>query len=263
MGRGPAMEAVVIREIDLNADLGEGMGDDVAMLSIVTSASVASGGHAGDHETMREVSSAATARGVVIGAHPSFEDRDGFGRRARSAATGDIERLITEQVRALATAAAEAGAEVRYVKLHGALANLAAADAEVASVVTDVVGGLDEYLPILAISGTRLEATARAAGLTVHSEVFADRGYQRDGQLVDRSDPGAIIHDPLGATERMLAFLETGSMPTVDGGSVVLDADSICVHGDSPSAVAMATSIRTALDAAGVAVRSFVDPSSG
>jgi UPF0271 protein len=149
------------------------------------------------------------------------------------------------------------GVEVRYVKAHGALANLAARDAGVARVLVDTIRQLDERLAILAISGTEIEHAARTAGAQVFSEVFADRGYQANGQLVPRSEPGALIHDPAEAADRLLGFLETGLMPVVDGAPIPLAADSICVHGDSPGAVDMTTQLRSRLLAAGVQLASF------
>ena len=249
----------MMRSIDLNADLGEGygpwsMGDDTAMLGIVTSANIACGGHAGDPDTMFNTLAVARTNDVVVGAHPGYADRAGFGRRIIPMSPDELARMIAAQIGALTSIARLAGVEVRYVKAHGALANLAARDADVARVLVDTIRQLDERL---AISGTEIEHAARKAGAQVFSEVFADRGYQANGQLVPRSAPGALIHDPAEAADRLLGFLETGLMPVVDGASIPLAADSICVHGDSPGAVDLTTQLCSRLLAAGVELASF------
>lgn len=249
-------------QIDLNSDLGEGfgpwtMGDDDAMLSIVTSANVACGGHAGDAETMFRTLTIAAAKGVCVGAHPGYVDRAGFGRRVIPMANDEIGRMVAAQIGALVALAAMVPTTVRYVKPHGALGNLAARDGEVARAIVDAVGSLDGDLAILAISGTQLETVAKAQGVPAFSEIFADRGYTPQGQLVPRSERGAMIHDPSEATDRLLAFLETGLMPTVSGPGIALAAESICVHGDSPGAVDMAVQVRAGLVAAGVNVSAF------
>lgn len=245
-----------MKTIDLNADLGEGfgpwaMGDDARMLSIVTSANIACGGHAGDPETMFTTLSAAARQGVVIGAHPGYADPSGFGRRVIPMAPSDIGRMVAAQIGALRGVAALAGAELRYVKPHGALANLAADDAAVAGAILQAVMAQPGGLAILAISGTELETAARAAGHPVFSEIFADRAYLPNGRLVPRNRPGALLHDPAQAADRLLRFLDTGLMPVIDGPAIPLKAQSVCVHGDSPGAVAMAAAIRAALEDAG------------
>lgn len=252
------------RSIDLNADLGEAfgpwaMGDDAAMLSLVSSANVACGGHAGDPETMFRTLSTAAERGVVVGAHPGYADREGFGRRIIPMSHAEIGRMIAAQIGALQAVAALVPVEVRYVKTHGALANLAAGDADVATAIVDAVRRVSGDLAILAISGTEVERVARQAGVPVFSEIFADRGYQPNGQLVPRGQPGAMIHDPREATDRLLGFLATGRMPVVDGDPIELDAHSICVHGDSDGAVAMARMISNELTAVGMQPAAFVD----
>lgn len=258
---------MALTKIDLNSDLGEGfgpwsMGDDEAMLSIVSSANIACGGHAGDAETMFRTLTTAAANGVVVGAHPGYLDRAGFGRRIIPMANDEIGRMVAAQIGALQALAAMVPTTVRYVKPHGALGNLAARDGEVARAVVDAVGSLDGDLAILAISGTQLETVAKAEGVPAYSEIFADRGYTPQGQLVPRSEPGAMIHDANEATDRLLEFLETGLMPTVGehGIHIALDAESICVHGDSPGAVDMAAQIRKRLVAAGVDVGAFAPP---
>lgn len=249
--------------IDLNADLGEGfgpweMGDDAAMLGIVTSANVACGGHAGDPETMFRTLTLARERGVTVGAHPGYADREGFGRRVIPMPPDAIGRMVAAQVGALQGVAALAGVPVRYVKPHGALANLAADDRAVAGAIVAAVAALPGNLAILAISGTVLEEVARAAGIAVFSEVFADRAYLPDGRLVPRSQPGAVLHGAEAVAARLLQFLDTGLMPVEGGDAVPLAVQSVCLHGDTPGAVGMAREIRARLAAAGVTVAPFL-----
>ena len=249
--------------IDLNSDLGEGfgpwrMGDDTAMLDIVTSANVAAGGHASDPETMFATLQTAASRGVVVGAHPGYADREGFGRRVIPMSPAEIGRMVVAQTGALLALAQLAGTEVRYVKPHGALGNLAAADAQVADAIAAAVGALSPRLAILAISGTALEQAARGRGIAVFSEIFADRAYLPNGQLVPRSREGAVLHDPAAIAARLLAFLDSGLMPVIDGAPVRLAAQSICVHSDTPGAVAIARDLRERLTAAGVHIAPFM-----
>ena len=251
------------RSIDLNSDLGESfgpwqMGDDANMLSIVTSANIACGGHASDPETMFQTLTMAKQNNVVVGAHPGYNDREGFGRRVIPMAPDEIGRMVAAQIGALSAMASLAGTSVRYVKPHGALGNLAARDMDVAQAITDSTAQVDPSLAILAISGNKLEDAGRNAGLTVYSEIFADRGYLSSGQLVPRGQDGAMIHDAGEAAERLLTFLETGLMPVIDGDPISLDAHSICVHGDSPTAVAMAREVRQQLVESGVKVEPFL-----
>jgi 5-oxoprolinase (ATP-hydrolysing) subunit A len=254
---------MTMRAIDLNSDLGEGygpwsIGDEAAMLDLVTSANLACGGHAGDPEVMFTALRRAAERGVSIGAHPGYADREGFGRRVIPMTPAEIARMVAAQVGALQGVAALAGAVVRYVKPHGALANLAADDAAVAAAIAGAVAQLPGRLAVLAISGTALEAAARAAGLVVYSEVFADRAYLANGRLMPRARPGAVLHDPEEVVARMLAFLDSGLMPVAEGGAIPLAAQSICVHGDNPQAVAVARLLRDRTLAAGIALRPFV-----
>jgi UPF0271 protein len=249
--------------IDLNSDLGESfgpwaMGDDTAMLALVTSANVACGGHASDPETMFATLSGAKARGVTIGAHPGYADREGFGRRVIPMTEAELEHMIAAQIGALMGVAALVGAHVRYVKPHGALGNLAADNKGVAASIARATRAISHDLALLAISGSELESAGRGAGLAVYSEVFADRAYLSTGRLVPRSRPGAMIEDSDAASDRLLAFLETGLMPTLEGASIRLEAHSICVHGDSRGAVAMARKIRERLTASGVSLQPFI-----
>ena len=249
--------------IDLNSDLGEGFGpwstgEDVEMLSIVTSANIACGGHSGDPDTMFETLTLACDKGVAVGAHRGFNDPLGFGRRVIPMSPAEIGRICAAQIRALMGVAAQVGVPVRYVKPHGALGNLAARDRAVADEVVAVVQKIDRSMAILTISGTQSEQAARAANAPVFSEIFADRGYLSSGQLVPRDQRGAMIHDAGEAAARLLTFLETGRMAVVDGDPIALTAQSICVHGDSAGAVDMAREVRARLTAEGVQIASFL-----
>jgi 5-oxoprolinase (ATP-hydrolysing) subunit A len=249
--------------IDLNSDLGEGygpwiMGHDAEILDCVTSANIACGGHASDPETMFKTLRLAADREVIVGAHPGYADREGFGRRVIPMQPAEIGRMVVAQTGALVAIARLAGTQVRYVKPHGALGNLAAADATVATAIVSAVQAMDPTLAILAISGTALEDAARAGGVTVFSEIFADRAYLPNGQLVPRSVAGAVLHDANEATERLIGYLKSGRMPVMGADPIALRADSICVHGDSPDATEMARQIRARLEAEGVTVSAFL-----
>ncbi len=246
--------------IDLNSDLGEGfgpwaMGDDEAILQVVTSANIACGGHAGDPETMFRTLSLAAERGVMVGAHPGYADPMGFGRRIIPMSPPEIARMVAAQIGALAGVSALAGVAVRYVKPHGALGNLAADDRAVAEAILTAV---PEGMAVLAISGTELELAARAAGITVYSEIFADRAYLPNGRLVPRSRAGAVLHDADEAANRLIGFLDSGMMPVIGGDPIPLAAQSICVHGDSAGALTMSQVIRARLQAAGITVAPFL-----
>lgn len=244
--------------IDLNSDLGEGfgpwtMGDDAAMLGLVTSANIACGGHASDPETMFRTLS--LARGVVVGAHPGYADPMGFGRRVIPMTAGEITRMVAAQVGALQGVAALAGVAVRYVKPHGALGNLAADDRTVALAI---LAAVPPGMAVLAISGTELELAARQAAMPVFSEIFADRAYLPNGRLVPRSQPKAVLHDADQAADRLISYLKTGLMPVLGGDPIPLAAQSVCVHGDTPGALEMAPVIRRALQAAEVTLAAFL-----
>lgn len=249
--------------IDLNSDLGESfgpwkMGDDDTMMSIVTSANIACGGHAGDPGTMFESLTTAKQNGISAGAHPGFEDKAGFGRRRIPLTPKELKQLIASQIGAFAGIASLVDIPVRYVKPHGALGNWAAADATVAcSIACAIKSAFPDYA-VLAISGTQLELEAKKIGLETYSEIFADRGYGDDGDLVPRSEPGAMIDDPDVACQRLIRYLATGKMPTVSGGTVALEGHSICIHGDSPHAVLMARAVRSSLLENGFELSAFV-----
>jgi UPF0271 protein len=251
------------RIIDLNSDLGEGfgpwsMGDDATMLSLVNSANIACGGHASDPETMFSTLTLAAKHGVTVGAHPGYADREGFGRRIIPMSPDEIGRMVASQIGALMGVAALVPITVVYVKPHGALGNLAAADRSVADAIVAAVHKISPALPLLAISGTELEKAARAAKVTVYSEIFADRAYLSNGQLVPRSRAGSVLHDAEEASARLLSFLKTGLMPVIDGAPIPLAAHSICVHGDNPSAVEMTRVIKSRLHSAGITLAPFI-----
>jgi len=248
--------------IDLNSDLGESygpwqMGDDKSMLGIVTSANIACGGHASDPNTMAATVRLAKENNVVIGAHPGFADKEAFGRRLIPMSATDVESLVASQIGALIGIASLHDAKVQYVKAHGALANWAAATSEIAEAIARAVQKSAPHCALLAISGTELEIAGRQLGLKTYSEVFADRAYQGNGQLVPRNIEGSVIHDAKAAGDRLVKFLESGDMPTLDGGSVKLNADSICIHGDNPAAVAMGKTIQQQLKSHGFKIASF------
>lgn len=250
--------------MDLNSDLGEGfgawrMGDDAAMLDIVTSANVACGFHAGDPAGILDTLRAAAARGVAIGAHVAYPDLAGFGRRNMDPSSRELVADVIYQIGALRGLAAAAGTRVAYVKPHGALYNTIAHDRRQASDVITAVLELDPDLILMALAGSPLLDWARERGLRVVAEAFADRAYRPDGALVSRCEAGAVLHDPDQVADRMLDLVRTGEITAIDGSRVRLRADSICVHGDSPGAVAMARAVRRRLESAGVALASFAD----
>ncbi len=242
--------------LDLNADLGEGLGADAALLELVSSASIACGGHAGDEATMRAAVRAAKAHDVTIGAHPGFADREHFGRRRLLLAPGELDAQVRGQVRRLIEIAREEGAAVRYVKLHGALANMAAEEPAVATLCFAAVAGLADGLAILALDNSAQVQAAEALGFRVIREAYADRAYRPDGLLVPRSEPGAVLHDPDVIAARAVRLAQRGEIVAADGSVVRSDAGSLCIHGDTPEAVAIARQVRRALRSAGIAVAS-------
>ena len=243
--------------MDINSDLGESygawrMGDDDAMLAIVTSANVACGFHAGDPAGILQTLKAAAAHGVAVGAHVAYPDLVGFGRRNMDPTSAELVADVIYQIGALQGLARAAGTRVRYVKPHGALYNTIAHDERQASDVIAAMQAADPQLTLLALAGSPLVERARARGLAVVAEAFADRAYNDDGSLVSRRLPGAVLHDPDAVAERMLQWVERGELTSISGRPVRIEADSICVHGDSPGAVEMARRIRARLAAAGV-----------
>ncbi|WP_329129316.1 LamB/YcsF family protein [Streptomyces sp. NBC_01476] len=248
--------------IDLNADLGEGFGrwhltDDEALLSVVTSANVACGFHAGDPETMRRVCALAAERGVRIGAQVSYRDLAGFGRRAMDVPPDELAAEVAYQIGALEVFARAAGSAVSYVKPHGALYNRAVHDSEQAAAVVAGVR-LAGGLPVLGLPGSRLLAEAAAAGLPTVGEAFADRAYTAAGTLVPRREPGAVIEDPDAVVARSVALAGEGAVTALTGERVRVGARSLCVHGDTPGAARLAAQVREALESAGLRVAAFV-----
>lgn len=246
--------------VDLNADLGESetvTRSDLAILATVTSANVACGFHAGSRRVMRATAEAARARQVAIGAHVSYRDRAGFGRRRLDLPTDQLLADLVEQITDLVDEVAAAGGAVQYVKPHGALYNVMAVDRQVADVVVEAVRWSGAGI-LVAQPGTVAAEQARRSGLTVVAEAFPDRGYQADGRLVPRQQPGALVTDPAEVARRAVSLVTRGGVRAIDGSWVAVAADTLCVHGDSPNAAAAAVTVRQALDAAGVTVRSFV-----
>ncbi|ART63045.1 LamB/YcsF family protein [Kushneria marisflavi] len=248
--------------IDLNSDLGESfgqwhMGDDATMLGIVTSANVACGFHAGDPSGILRTLTSAAKHGVSVGAHVSYPDLVGFGRRNMDIASDELKGDVIYQIGALAGLARAAGTRVRYVKPHGALYNTIARDERQAHAVIEAIKAIDDQLVLVALAGAPLLEWAREAGLRVAAEAFADRAYQSDGSLVSRREAGAVLHDADQVAERMLRLVREGVIETIDGQDLTLAADSICVHGDSPGAVALAEAVRARLTQAGVELRAF------
>jgi len=251
--------------IDLNADLGEGDGPwrlepvaDDALLDLVTSANVAAGYHGGDAATMAVTCAGALARGVAIGAHPSYDDRDGFGRRRVDVAPDLLRAQVAYQIGAVAAVAASVGGRVTHVKPHGALYNAVVHDEPQARAVVEAVVAVDPTLAVLGLPGSRVLDLAAAAGLGTVVEAFVDRGYRADGTLVPRTEPGALVTDPVVAAARAVRLAVDGVVVAVDGTPVRLRPDSLCVHSDTPGAVVLARAVRDALGRAGVEVRPFV-----
>jgi 5-oxoprolinase (ATP-hydrolysing) subunit A len=250
--------------IDLNSDMGESygawtMGDDAAMLSIVTSANVACGFHGGDWNVMHETATIAKVHGVAIGAHPSFNDRDGFGRRViRGDSMAEIERMVAYQIGAMQAMATMAGHKVTHVKAHGSLGNLTNEEDDFALAIGNAIKAVDRTLVMVTMPGRNTERVADKLGLTQAREFFADRTYDDNGQLTSRKTPGSVLHDADMAAKRVLKTLHDRAITTVTGKRLPVAFDTICVHGDSPAAVAMARAVRTALEADGVALKPFI-----
>ncbi|PKV84554.1 LamB/YcsF family protein [Streptomyces sp. TLI_146] len=248
--------------IDLNADLGEGFGrwrltDDEQLLSVVTSANVACGFHAGDAATMRRVCAMAAERGVRIGAQVSYRDLAGFGRRAMDVPPDELAAEVAYQIGALEVFARAAGSRVAYVKPHGALYNRVVHDEEQAAAVVEGVGLAGGALPVLGLPGSRLLVHAGKAGLPVVTEAFADRAYTARGTLVPRGESGAVVTDPGAVVARSLTLARTGAVVAATGESVDVRARSLCLHGDTPGAAALAHRVRQSLEGAGVRVEAF------
>jgi UPF0271 protein len=252
--------------VDLNSDLGEGfgrwtLGDDEAMLDIVTSANVACGFHAGDPTILRRVCAQAAEKGVAIGAQVGYRDLAGFGRRPIDMEEAELVNDVIYQIGALDAFARVAGDRVRYVKPHGALYNQAASSPKTAAAVVEAVRLYDPSLPVLGLAGSELLAEAQRAGLAGVAEAFADRAYTPEGLLVSRRLPGAVLHEPAQIAKRCLQLAGEGTVQAVDGSTVAVSARSICVHGDTPGAVEIARAVRGALLEGGIELQPFVDRS--
>jgi 5-oxoprolinase (ATP-hydrolysing) subunit A len=248
--------------IDLNADLGEGFGAwtagaDEELLGVVTSANVACGFHAGDPVIMRRVCAEAVRRGVAIGAQVGYRDLVGFGRRRIDIAPEDLSADVLYQLGALDGFARTAGDRVRYLKPHGALYHAAATDAGQAGAVVSALLAWDQPLPVLTLPGSALASAAEAAGLPVVIEAFCDRGYRPDGSLVPRDQPGAVLHEAAAIADRALAMVTVGEVAAVGGSPVAVRPASLCVHGDTPGAAAIARAVRERLTGAGVRLAAF------
>lgn len=231
--------------VDLNADVGEECGQDAALMRCITSANIACGLHAGNPAVMRETVLLAQKFGVAVGAHPGFDDRDHFGRRDLPLLPEQISALVAHQIEALATVAGSYGVRLQHVKPHGALYNMAVRNPVVAAAIAHGTASVDRSLIMMGLPGSDLVAAAQASGLRAAREAFADRAYRADGTLVPRTEPGAVIHDPDAVLARVVSLARR------------LDVDTLCVHGDTPGAAALAVRIRAALEAANIAVRNL------
>jgi UPF0271 protein len=238
--------------VDLNCDLGEGAGHDAELMPLITSANIACGAHAGDEAMMRELVALAARHGVEVGAHPGYADRENFGRREMRMSRTALHELVRCQIVRLC----EMG-PVRHVKPHGALYNLAARDRAVADVIAEVVWEVDPAMVLFALAGSELVKAGRARGLVVAQEVFADRSYQPDGSLTPRTKADALLSDERAVVRQVLQMVQTGAVRATDGSEVKITADTICLHGDGPSAVRFAAVLRRELVAHGIAVRAF------
>ena len=245
--------------IDLNADVGESYGpyrygDDEGVMPFVSSANIACGFHAGDPEVMRNTVRLARRYGVAIGAHPGFQDLSGFGRREIHMTPAEVESVVAYQVGALAGIAAAEGVRLSHVKPHGALYNMAARDAALAGAIARALQRVDPSLVLFGLSGSELIAAGERAGLRVASEGFADRGYRPDGSLAPRGTTGAVMTDPADVARRAVDMASKQTVTALDGTKVSVKADTICIHGDTPGAAALARAVREALSAAGIEV---------
>jgi 5-oxoprolinase (ATP-hydrolysing) subunit A len=245
--------------IDLNADVGESfgryvLGQDTALMPLITSANVACGFHAGDPHVMRKTVQSAIAHGVAIGAHPGFPDLAGFGRRPIPLTPAEVEDIVVYQVGALSGMVRACGGGLRHVKPHGALYNVAADNLAIAEAIARATAAIDPGLILVGLAGSASIAAARTAGLATAGEAFADRTYESDGRLSPRERADAVIHDADQAAARAVFIVMNRAVPTRDGGNLPIDVDTICIHGDTPGAAALARAVREALTRAGVEV---------
>ena len=253
----------MLKQIDLNSDVGESFGAykigmDEAVIPLISSANIACGFHAGDPLVMEKTVSLAAESGVGLGAHPGLPDLMGFGRRTMDVSLEEIRHYVTYQVGALQAFAAQRGFSLQHVKPHGALYNMAVRNTEISNTIAEVISGLDKNLILVALAGSNedeLAAIAERHFIRVAFEFFADRAYNPDGSLVNRSLSGAVLHDDGAVAQRVARLVETGTVAAVDGTEIELKADTICVHGDNPQALALVKTIRTSLKNSGIQVR--------
>ncbi len=245
--------------IDINSDVGESfgaysLGADADLMKSITSANIACGFHAGDPTVMRKTVRLARDAGVAVGVHPGFPDLVGFGRRELNATPSEVEDLVIYQIGALAAAAQAEGIRLQHVKPHGALFNMAVGDRALADAIARAVAAVDPALILFGLPGSEILNAGRGAGLRVAAEVFADRAYEPDGSLTSRRKPGAVLHDRHAVVSRAVQMVQTGVVTATDGSTLRLEADTICVHGDTPGAGALASELRAGLEAAGIRV---------
>jgi UPF0271 protein len=248
--------------IDLNSDLGESfgpwkMGQDDALMPSITSANIACGLHAGDPSVMRQTIALAKHHGVAVGAHPGFPDLQGFGRREMHLSTREVEDLVLYQLAAIGGVAAAEGVRLQHVKAHGALYNMAARDAALARAIARAVAAFDRQLIMFGLPNSPLLEEGRRAGLRVAAEIFADRTYEPDGSLTSRRIAGSVIHDADRVVHRAVDMVVTRRVTATNGATIALEADTLCLHGDTPGAAALAQQIRRALETAGVQVKAI------
>lgn len=251
--------------IDINSDLGESfgaytIGNDAGLMNAITSANIAAGFHAGDPSVLRDTIRLAKAHGVAVGAHPGFPDLVGFGRRELNATPREAEDFVLYQIAAVLGVAAAEGVTVQHVKPHGALFNMAVRNADLAAAIARAVAAIDRSLILFGLPGSEILRAGRAAGLRVAAEVFADRAYEPDGSLMSRRKPGSVIHDSAAVVARAVRMITERSVIASDGSVVPLDADTICVHGDTPGSDALAASLRAGLESSGVVVKAVSLP---
>jgi len=246
--------------VDINSDVGESfgaysIGHDTGLMKSITSANIAAGFHAGDPSVLRATIRTAKAHGVAVGAHPGFPDMVGFGRRELNVTAREAEDLVLYQVAAVAGVASAEGMRIQHVKPHGALFNMAVRNAELAAAIARAVAAFDPMLLLFGLPGSEILKAGRSEGLRVAAEVFADRAYEPDGSLASRRKPGSVIHDPEMVVERAVRMVKDHTVVAIDGSVVPLQADTICVHGDTPGSDDLAASIRAGLERAGITVK--------
>src|SRR3954463_3466921 len=248
--------------IDINSDMGESfgaytIGNDAGLFRSITSANVAAGFHAGDPSVLRATIRLAKTNGVAVGAHPGFPDPAGFGRRELNVTPQEADDMVLYQIAAVAGVAAAEGVAIQHVKPHGALFNMAVRSAELSAAIARAVAAFDRRLILFGLPGSEILAAGTAAGLRVAAEVFADRAYEPDGSLASRRKPNSVIHDPAAVVARAVRMVKERTVVATDGSAVALEADTICVHGDTPGSDALAAKIRAGLEAAGVTVKAI------